>query len=35
MSEIHALLLDDGTALVTYYISDKNGIRGIEATLLG
>ena len=31
----HALLLDDGTALVTYYISDKNGIRGIEATLLG
>ena len=31
----NALLLDDGTALVSYYISDKNGIRGIEATALG
>ena len=31
----HALLLDDGTALVAYYISDPNGIRGIEATVLG
>lgn len=30
----HAIQLDDGTVLVSYYICDKNGVRQIEAAVL-